>query len=447
MVATRSARRAERAERAWSALPKCGLEQVVLHHLADDWCALGRVGVVCKAWEGAVDGLGDNLWRSALSGWRAAHPDVDLPDLGDDFDAVDGVRFIAGLRVVPRRVEPASVLLSGVSHRSGGSSQAVTVGGVVTGAVSLAEHIASVDASLVWRRENNALHVFRPEDIEGYAVVKLLQSLAAQSDDEVLFGGRYRYGCGSSGPPCAECGARVLGEAYLVRGSEGGFCPKCAAKFPPEKFAAAVKVVIEPDAPMPAETDGTGIGDDVQKKLAMIAHDLWSDPDNSTGGSPWRISNADQLAETWTPSFPPNSPEQPRFYGCSREVLRGVFLDKDFAPDGEDLAACLRLKMETWTFYAMEDGQAGAHMLNVGQRYSREECPPECPTTHFYAGMQFNFDQLGDGSILIALEHAAGAGPLVERPIKSIVVLAERKGATTYPWKPGDGGYYEDQDY
>ena len=98
MVATRSARRAERAERSWAALPKCGLEQVVLHHLAD-WRALGRVGVVCKAWKGAVDGVGaKTLWRSALAGWLAANPGAYV-DESDDASSVDVARVIAGLRV------------------------------------------------------------------------------------------------------------------------------------------------------------------------------------------------------------------------------------------------------------------------------------------------------------------------------------------------------------
>ena len=85
--------------------------------------------------------------------------------------------------------------------------------------------------------------------------------------------------------------------------------------------------------------------------------------------------------------------------------------------------------------------------------------------TKFFPGQQFNGDEVGEGSILVCLEHDASAAQsaaalcglpsdligevtqfadLLASPVKSVVVLAERNGFYTDPNRPEDKDSFHD---
>mmetsp|Transcript_25557 Transcript_25557/g.77027 ORF Transcript_25557/g.77027 Transcript_25557/m.77027 type:complete len:329 (+) Transcript_25557:946-1932(+) len=294
----------------------------------------------------------------------------------------------AGLIVVPRRVDPASLALAagGAAPRRGQFACSISMGGLVranSGVPTVAAAYAPIrdKVAAARPRESDAFDEFYRGPLEGQAVVKLLYDLAQRPPSEIVFGGR-----------------------VSVEGEED------AMSFEPT-----------------GDHSGTTF-------VSMVTHDLVFDW--TTGTSDFGLERVTQFERL------------PHCFRFDRpEVLKAALLDETFAADGA-IAAAFERKMESWTFWACaQDGQAGADMLNVSNRHSAEECPPEAPTTHFFPGINFNCDQVGDGDVLILLEHEDGAGDILERPITSIVVLAKRSGQATKPWKPGDGGYYQNADY
>ena len=167
--------------------------------------------------------------------------------------------------------------------------------------------------------------------------------------------------------------------------------------------------------------------------LAWIVHDLMH------SDSFYRCTDAAELVQ---------SPH----YGVTRETLRAVFCDDAFAADG-DLVKALAEKLKTWSIYVTPPGMAAYNVDNP----SRTEPGSHCPTTQFFPGQQFNGDQVGEGSILVCLEHDVSAArsaaalsglpsdlvgevaqftDLLASPVKSLVVLAERNGFYTVPDRP-----------
>ena len=175
--------------------------------------------------------------------------------------------------------------------------------------------------------------------------------------------------------------------------------------------------------------------------LAWIVHDL------KNGDSFYRSVDAAELVQ---------SPH----YGVTRETLRAVFCDDAFAADG-NLVKALAEKLKTWSIYVTPPGMAAYNVDNP----SRTEPGSHCPTTQFFPGQQFNGDQVGEGSILVCLEHDVSAArsaaalsglpsdlvgevaqftDLLASPVKSLVVLAERNGFYTIPDTREDQDSYED---
>jgi hypothetical protein len=184
-------------------------------------------------------------------------------------------------------------------------------------------------------------------------------------------------------------------------------------------------------------SSGAGIkvefGAGIKATLSWICHDMAFDDEFH------RVSRLDHngslVGET-------------RYNGFHRETLRAALLDDGFAPDGSSFEQALAEKMKTWSFYVSTENGAASSVYNVSNRSCPGECPPECPTAQFFPGCQFNHDPEGSGEILVCIEHdvSGGAADLLSCPVKSFVVLAERSGNSSYPWKPGDGGFYEDGD-
>lgn len=381
-------------------LDKHGL-RAVLGFLADDWSMLGRASVVCKTWKTTIAAAESSVWQAALSArWHGNRPlRVNGPVLADA-EALATCKKVAGLVVAPRRVASHAVLL----RSQGKYSAAVTLSGLLkrgSGMPTLDGVLAAVreakiaDMNAHWARlradptfpsagiqGEYVIDDFMVPYLEGKAAVEFLQMLV-QKDKGVSFGGRLR-----------------------MPKKKGGTKDSC-------------------------ET-----GAEATELLGDILHDV-SHENNELH----RVSEAAKLAKVGTDY---RGETEPKYYGITREVLRGVFCDDGFAASGT-LEDALRDKMRNWSFFSSPDGQA-TEMYNVSNRRDPDECPPECPTTHFFAGIQFNGDPLGEGSLLIAFEHDVGASSssdLLAAPIKSIVVLAERSGRPTHAWKPGDGGYYE----
>ena len=311
-------------------------------------------------------------------------------------DQAAALKKMAGLIVAPRKVEPTSLELAAGGSKGDGFTCEVSVGGVVrqgSGVPTVAEKFQE----MFGERELKSWD-YSPWR-EGEAAVQLLQDLSQRPYSEVMLGAR----------------VNVAGDdhEYVLLGDED-------------------------------EDSGKAC-------MSYITHDLVEAPGSfSMDGTPVRFTDPVELTKTQFRRDDRTVATRGMF-GISRRVLRAVFLDDNFAPDGEtlaDLAAPLAVKMESWSFYACPElGSAGGSMLNVSNRHHPSECPPEAPTTHFFAGLKFNGDPVGYGDVLICLEHVAGSKPLLERPIASIVMLAQRSGRSTHPWKPGDGGYYEGPDY
>ena len=182
--------------------------------------------------------------------------------------------------------------------------------------------------------------------------------------------------------------------------------------------------------------------------LAWIVHDL------KNSDSFYRCTDAAELSN--------DGP----YYGVTRETLRAVFCDDTFAADG-DLVKALAEKLKTWSIYVTPPGMAAYNVDNP----SRTEPGSHGPTTQFFPGQQFNGDQVGEGSILVCLEHDVSAArsaaalsglpsdlvgevaqftDLLASPVKSLVVLAERNGFYTVPDRPEreqDSDGYELEDY
>ena len=181
--------------------------------------------------------------------------------------------------------------------------------------------------------------------------------------------------------------------------------------------------------------------------LAWIVHDLMH------SDSFYRCTDAAELVQ---------SPH----YGVTRETLRAVFCDDAFAADG-NLVKALAEKLKTWSIYVTPPGMAAYNVDNP----SRTEPGSHGLTTQFFPGQQFNGDQVGEGSILVCLEHDVSAArstaalsglpsdlvgevaqftDLLASPVKSLVVLAERNGFYTVPDRPEreqDSDGYELEDY
>ena len=176
--------------------------------------------------------------------------------------------------------------------------------------------------------------------------------------------------------------------------------------------------------------------------LAWIVHDL------KNSDSFYRCTDAAELSN--------DGP----YYGVTRETLRAVFCDDAFAADG-NLVKALAEKLKTWSIYVTPPGMAAYNVDNP----SRTEPGSHCPTTQFFPGQQFNGDQVGEGSILVCLEHDVSAArsaaalsglpsdlvgevaqftDLLASPVKSLVVLAERNGFYTIPDTREDQDSYED---
>ena len=124
-------------------------------------------------------------------------------------------------------------------------------------------------------------------------------------------------------------------------------------------------------------------------------------------------------------------------------------------------------KLKTWSIYVTPPGMAASNVDNP----SKTEPGSHCPMTKFFPGQQFNGDQVGEGSILVCLEHDVSAArsaaalsglpsdlvgevaqftDLLASPVKSLVVLAERNGFYTVPDRPDreqDSDGYELEDY
>ena len=381
-------------------LDKNGL-RAVLGFLADDWSMLGRASVVCKTWKTTIAAAESSVWQAALSArWHGNRPlRVNGPVLADA-EALATCKKVAGLVVAPRRVASHAVLLRDQDKYS----KAVTLSGLLkrgSGMPTLDGVLAAVREAKIakmnahWARMRASgyssdriqgeyvIDDFEIPFLESKAAVEFLQMLVKKGKG-VSFGGRLR-----------------------MPKKKGGTKDSCAT------------------------------GAKATELLGDILHDV-----SLENNDLHRIHEAAKLAKVGNDYRGGTKPE---YYGITREVLRGVFCDDGFAASGT-LEAALRDKMSTWTFYASPDGQA-TEMYNVCNRSSPDECPPECPTTHFFPGIQFNGDPLGEGSLLIAFEHdldtSSDFGPLLQYPVKSIVVLAERSGQPTHAWKPGDGGYYE----
>ena len=179
-----------------------------------------------------------------------------------------------------------------------------------------------------------------------------------------------------------------------------------------------------------------------KSSLAWIVHDLMH------SGSFYRSVDADELVRD--PHF--DGP----YYGVTRETLRAVFCDDAFAADG-NLVKALAEKLKTWSIYVTPPGLAGRDLDNPGKT---DEWPPQGPTTRFFPGQQFNGDEVGEGSVLVCLEHDVSAArsaltssglpsdlvgevtqfaDILASPVKSVVVLAERNGFYTAPYIPDDG--------
>ena len=397
-------------------LDKHGL-RAVLGFLADDWSMLGRASVVCKTWKTTIAAAESSVWQATLSarwhGQRAMR--VNGPNLSDA-EALATCKKVAGLVVAPRRVASHAVLLRDQDKYS----KAVTLSGLLkrgSGMPTLDGVLAAVREAKIakmnahWARMRASgyssdriqgeyvIDDFEIPFLESKAAVEFLQMLVKKGES-VSFGGRLR-----------------------VPKKKGGTKDSCETGY-----------------------EATGLLEDILHDVSHENNELH------------RVSEAAELAGVKTYFGFGDGPEgdfvitlddrgrpKPTYYGITRDVLRGVFCDDGFAANGT-LEAALEDKMRTWTFFASPDGRA-TEMYNVCNRSSPDECPPECPTTRWFPGIQFNGDALGEGSLLIAFEHDVGAssdfGPLLQYPVKSIVVLAERAGQPTHAWKPGDGGYYE----
>ena len=176
--------------------------------------------------------------------------------------------------------------------------------------------------------------------------------------------------------------------------------------------------------------------------LAWIVHDL------KNSDSFYRCTDAAELSN--------DGP----YYGVTRETLRAVFCDDAFAADG-NLVKALAEKLKTWSIYVTPPGMAASNVDNP----SKTEPGSHCPMTKFFPGQQFNGDEVGEGSILVCLEHDVSAArsaaalcglpsdlvgevaqftDLLASPVKSVVVLAERNGFYTDPGRPEDQDSFHD---
>jgi len=446
-------------------LPKDGL-RAVLGFLADNWKTVGRASLVSKTWKVTIAAMESSVWQAALRarwhGYRASR--VAGPHVGAA-EALATCKSIAGLVVAPRRVHDDAVLLRDQSCYGGplNDCRAVCIGGLMKSSSGLLLHDFLVEVKEAKIKQMNAFlgrkaaieyahytpvfqnfgreYVIPPSlepFLEATAAIRFLRELAGKGND-VSVGARMRGATErlGRGPKCDECGIECFGESYfLIEGAYPdldyqGLCPKCAD---PDFKEKAILQHLERGKAMPAHQDTIMTGFEAKDLLANIAHDLLA---TNTFQDVFRVQNASEMDSLSTRST----------YGITREVLRGVFLDDSFAPGKTNLAKELQKKMSSWSFFVSSDSFV-SELCNVNQRNYPEECPPERPTTHFFPGIQFNGDPLGAGSLLIALEHdldtSSDFGHLFQYPVKSIVVLAERAGMPTCPWKPGDGGFYED---
>lgn len=446
-------------------LPKDGL-RAVLGFLGDDWDwkTVGRASLVSKTWKTTIAAMESSIWQAALRarwhGYRASR--VAGPHVVDA-EALATCKSIAGLVVAPRRVHDDSVTDPGGTIDARDDTRVVAIGGLLKRNVdvpTLASILVGVRKRKIARMNAHWARLrasgrssariqgeyviderFDGPRLEAEAALKFIEGLIKRPG--VSFGGRIRIPVGKGvewGPSCTGCKKECLGESYFYRASAldipEGLCPECAD---PEFKERAVKQFLEVGKAYPPHADKFIVGGEAKELLRKILHDV-------CGGDEFmRMEDTASLVD-----FYRDHPEM-QYYGIDRDMLRGVFLDPSFASDDQGLTEALREKMASWSIFTAPRGRA-SEMYNVSNRHNRDECPPEMPTTEFFPGIQFNGDPVGWGDIFLALEHdldtSSDFGDLFQYPVKSIVVLAQRAGRPTWPYKPGDPGYYEnDGDY